>query len=167
MKNNQKGFTLVELLIVIALLGALAVGLLASLDPFEQFKKGDDTGVRNTVSEIQGAVIRYYSIKNSMPWGSTVFATAGVPATDPSVTNFISTIISTGELKTDFLSLAQNQLRNIFVSGTTTTVAVCFQPESKSFRSDPNTKFNDAGSVQGTEMSCGNASATNCYWCVK
>ena len=49
-----KGFTLIELLIVIALLGALAVGLLAALDPFEQLKKGTDTGTRNTVSEIQG-----------------------------------------------------------------------------------------------------------------
>ncbi|HEX7542609.1 MAG TPA: prepilin-type N-terminal cleavage/methylation domain-containing protein, partial [Patescibacteria group bacterium] len=68
MKNFNKGFTLIELLIVIALLGALAVGLLAALDPFEQLKKGTDTSVRNTVSEYQGAVIRYYAIKNQMPW---------------------------------------------------------------------------------------------------
>ena len=35
-KLLQYGFTLVELLIVIALLGALAIGLLATVDPFEQ-----------------------------------------------------------------------------------------------------------------------------------
>ena len=63
MKKFKSGFTLIELLIVIALLGALAVGLLAALDPFEQLKKGTDTGVRNMVSEIHGSAIRYYAIK--------------------------------------------------------------------------------------------------------
>ena len=111
MKNTKFGFTLIELLIVIALLGALAVGLLAALDPFEQFKKGDDTGVRNTVSEIQGAIIRYYSVKNQMPWG-----TADLVMTDAS-SGFSSTIniqnvIDAGELKKDFSTLAGNKLAN-------------------------------------------------------
>ncbi|MEK7634177.1 MAG: prepilin-type N-terminal cleavage/methylation domain-containing protein, partial [Patescibacteria group bacterium] len=68
MRKFYAGFTLIELLIVIALLGALAVGLLAALDPFEQLKKGTDTGVRNTVSEVHGSIIRFYAIKNYMPW---------------------------------------------------------------------------------------------------
>ncbi|MFS8159790.1 MAG: prepilin-type N-terminal cleavage/methylation domain-containing protein, partial [Candidatus Roizmanbacteria bacterium] len=68
MNHKKSGFTLIELLIVIALLGALAVGLLAALDPFEQLKKGTDSGVRNTVSEIQGAAIRFYALKEHQPW---------------------------------------------------------------------------------------------------
>ena len=48
--NKNKGFTLIELLIVIALLGALAVGLIGAIDPFEQLKKGADTGVRDLVN---------------------------------------------------------------------------------------------------------------------
>jgi len=63
MKKFTKGFTLIELLIVIALLGALAVALLAALDPLEQIKKGNDTGVRNTVAEIHGAMVRYSSLQ--------------------------------------------------------------------------------------------------------
>ena len=37
MKRNF-GFTLMELLIVIGVLGILAAGLLAAIDPFEQLK---------------------------------------------------------------------------------------------------------------------------------
>src|SRR5258706_16406106 len=67
-KRTNRGFTLIELLIVIALLGALAVGLIGALDPFEQLKKGTDTGTRDIVNQVQTAVIRYYSVKNAMPW---------------------------------------------------------------------------------------------------
>lgn len=173
MKNHvQQGFTLVELLIVIALLGALAVGLLASLDPFEQFKKGSDTGTRNTVSEIQQGVIRYYSIKNQMPWGTSgdTNATFTTMKADNSLfTGYISSIIDTGELKKDFVSLAQTQLKAIFVSGDDQKVTVCFQPQSKSFRSDANTKFDAIGNeLTGTAATnCPNPTATSCFWCVK
>ena len=51
MKRQKSGFTLVELLIVIALLGALAIGLIGALDPFEQLKKGTDTGTRDLVNK--------------------------------------------------------------------------------------------------------------------
>src|SRR3990167_2280277 len=134
MGKNRFGFTLIELLIVIALLGALAVGLLAALDPFEQLKKGTDTGVRNTVSEIHGAIIRYYGIKNYMPW-----CTDADTCSDPSAlqmdaaggTTIIDAIVSTGELKNDFAELAgTGTLGKIFVTGVNAdaTVAVCYAP---------------------------------------
>jgi len=39
MTRQNIGFTLMELLIVIGVLGILAAGLLAAIDPFEQLKK--------------------------------------------------------------------------------------------------------------------------------
>lgn len=159
-KIFKKGaFTLIELLIVIALLGALAVGLLAALDPFEQLKKGTDTGIRNTVSEIHGAVIRYYAIKSEMPWGTTGYSG---PASGAS--SYLQTIIDTGELKADFFKLAGNQLEQIYINGGSETVVVCFQPKSRSFRSDPNTKFTQDGQ---TDDNCPNPTANTCYWCVR
>lgn len=157
---NKKAFTLIELLIVIALLGALAVGLLAALDPFEQLKKGTDSGIRNTVSEIHGALIRYYAIKNSLPWGEN-----GYSGSAEGASAYLQSVIDTGELKTDFFRLAQNQLEQIFINGGSENVTVCFQPKSKSFRSDPNTKYDQ----NGNEITdgCPNANASTCYWCVQ
>lgn len=161
-KTNKLGFTLIELLIVIALLGALAVGLLAALDPFEQLKKGTDTGIRNTVSEIHGGFIRYYAIKNSLPWGNgSILSTK---ADDPSFTNYLQSVIDTGELKTDFFKLAGEQLKYIYVTATADTVTVCFQPKSRAFRADPNTKFKIDGN---DDSNCPNATADTCYWCVR
>lgn len=178
MKNLRKGFTLIELLIVIALLGALAVGLLAALDPFEQLKKGTDTGVRNTVSEFQGAVIRYYAIKNEMPWcdpGTDCgtledsFSEGTSPNTLGDMTNTITNVTNTGELKSDFATLAgQGTLDKITVFGDNTdaTVTVCFKPTAKSFVNDPNTKFDPATGAD-TCVADPDPAANTCLWCVK
>lgn len=169
------GFTLIELLIVIALLGALAVGLLAALDPFEQLKKGTDTGVRNTVSEVHGAIIRYYGIKNYMPWctdaDTCTDVSAGIvlDAGDANGTAMLAAIIATGELKNDFSELAgEGTLGKIYVSGDNedAAVSVCYKPTAKSFMSDPNTKFTSVGVTPNLTCPTGLA-ADDCYWCVK
>jgi prepilin-type N-terminal cleavage/methylation domain-containing protein len=174
MKKNTKGFTLIELLIVIALLGALAVGLLAALDPFEQLKKGTDTGIRNTVSEVHGAVIRYYGIRNEMPW-YTVSSAITMPVTNLSsgyTAVGLPQIISSGELKSDFSTLAAGQLKDITIAGGSDSVTVCFKPTSKSFRTDQNTKYDpssltDKGTNDTTH--CGNPAddTFSCLWCVR
>ena len=170
MKNSKFGFTLIELLIVIALLGALAVGLMAALDPFEQLKKGDDTGIRNTVSEVHGAVIRYYAIRSQMPWAPASTISVSDLSTGYTDVN-LSAIIDSGELKADFSTLAKGQLGRIKLAGTDQTVTVCFKPASKSFRTDPNTKFleSDMTEVADKDADCGPASSPTfaCVWCVK
>jgi len=166
---KKKSFTLIELLIVIALLGVLAVVSIAALDPFEQLKKAADTGVRNTVSEVHGAIIRYYAVRGNMPWTSDSIGPIDLSSGFNQVG--IERIIETGELKTDFSALAGgDRLRKITVVGTKESVTVCFRPESKSFRSDPNTKYDSAGREKGTGANtCGptNSDSFSCYWCVK
>ncbi len=180
MKKGSFGFTLIELLIVIALLGALAIGLLAALDPFEQLKKGTDTGTRNTVAEFQGAVIRFYSIKNFMPWCDDGECAnpldGGTEPTETQLTDMGDTmeaITDTGELKADFADLAGGQTDNIYVTGTNDPpqVAVCYKPTSKSFRSDPNTKYDKNGVVaaNGSQITCPDPAnaAAECYYCIQ
>ncbi|EKE13827.1 MAG: hypothetical protein ACD_12C00800G0003 [uncultured bacterium] len=179
MKKFTKGFTLIELLIVIALLGALAVGLLAALDPFEQLKKGTDTGVRNTVAELHGSVVRYYAIKNYMPWCSDStcsptldsFNESGSNDADDLTATVIPNIVGTGELKTDFATLAgTGTLGKIKVFGvnSTATVEVCYKPLAKSFIEDPNTKFVATTGVEAAAGTCKGQGGTDltCLWCV-
>ncbi len=162
----KKGFTLIELLIVIALLGVLAVGLLATIDPFEQLKKGRDTSTRNMVEEFYNAALRYYSINNSFPWGDTAQSAVTLDAAPMSA--YLTSIQSAGELKEAFLDASG--LESVFVTSSTCTgsacedLKVCFQPQSKAFRNDNNTKFDSLGenTVAGTGPDC-----STCYWCIK
>lgn len=179
MKKFSKGFTLIELLIVIALLGALAVGLLAALDPFEQLKKGTDTGIRNTVSEFHGATIRFYALKNQMPWCDPAVspATCNDP-NDVTLTTLngapyytaVDQVVNSGELKTEFVNLAGNQMGSIHVSGVNDppTMSVCFMPTSKSFQADKNTKYGSDGQLYSGAGSCKSAGgAVDCWWCIQ
>ena len=164
---KRHGFTLIELLIVIALLGTLAVALLAAIDPFEQFRKGQDTGTRNTVQEVFNAAIRYYALQNAWPaeWDPSdtwILTTEGQALSDwnqgttPETNTFLDPLISAGELKDNFIDLARGDLDRIFVMQRTPTtdqerteshIAVCFMPSSNAFQeADANTKFLATGS---------------------
>ncbi|MCR4329190.1 MAG: prepilin-type N-terminal cleavage/methylation domain-containing protein [Candidatus Roizmanbacteria bacterium] len=173
MQKQKKGFTLIELLIVIALLGTLAVALLAAIDPFEQFRKGTDTAIRNTAQEYYNALIRFYAQRSAFPTDFPQITPDGLgyPLT---TTSFVTGVIEAGELKSNFLEIAQDQLANIYVARAgVSKLLVCFQPQSKSFqKADKNTKYSsynftsssDDATVNTDSATC---SATNsCYWCV-
>ncbi|OGH11411.1 MAG: hypothetical protein A3B38_01115 [Candidatus Levybacteria bacterium RIFCSPLOWO2_01_FULL_36_13] len=67
---NIKGFTLIELLIVVGILGILSAAILATLDPFSQFQKGNDSRRKSDLSQIQKAIETYYQDKGSYPGSS-------------------------------------------------------------------------------------------------
>lgn len=171
-KFKQKGFTLLEILIVVALLGALIIGVLATIDPLEQIKKGTDTVRRNTSTEIYNAMISYYSINSSFPWTADVSAVAANAATMTDATGFLATAVNAGELKPDFVSLAGTHLGRIFLTstdpgtGVRQTISVCFLPEAKSFTLEDNARYNSAGDP-GTTCVSTEAGGVPCYWCVK
>lgn len=168
----KKGFTLIELLIVIALLGALAVGLIGAIDPFEQLKKGTDTGTRDLVNQVQTAIIRYFSVKNKVPWAAN-------PTSEPLNTGNMASAIGqmtiAGELRSDFNTIQAGSLTKVWVSGTGAALGeqpaavVCYQPTSKSFQSDPNTKYKDAaGTVDADGSYCKSGTGSHdCFWCIQ
>lgn len=64
----RRGFTLVELLIVIALLGVLAVAVIATINPVEQANRARDTKYNSDASQLVSAIERYFAANNKYPW---------------------------------------------------------------------------------------------------
>lgn len=67
-KVFEKGFTLVELLIVIALIAILSVAVLATINPIEQSNKAKDSTTQNDAAEVMNAYERYYANAQKYPW---------------------------------------------------------------------------------------------------
>lgn len=182
--KSQKGFTLIELLVVIGILGILATGLLATIDPLEQFRKGSDSNERTTALELVNAFTRYYAVHNTFPWDSAANGGAacgqGIPTpgtwtaavqtsavTGNSAFNLgtpgcLAQLVTEGELKTSFP--AQYQILNKLwvadtTSGTSKSVTVCFHPDSKSDQAKPTTNF--VGTTTGPTYSGAGLQTTN------
>ncbi len=68
MRQLKKGFTLIELIIVIAILGVLAVALIGALNPIEQVQRGQDAGRQATSKAIIDSINRFYASNQFMPW---------------------------------------------------------------------------------------------------
>ena len=66
--KSQMAFTMIELLIVIAILGILAVAVLAAINPIEQINRGRDTGSRSDAEQLLSAIDRFYAYKGYYPW---------------------------------------------------------------------------------------------------
>jgi len=64
----RTGFTMIELLIVIAVLGVLAVAVLSAINPIEQINRGRDTGSRSDAEQLLSAFDRFYTSQQIYPW---------------------------------------------------------------------------------------------------
>lgn len=86
------GFTMIELLIVISILGILAVMVLAAINPLEQINRGRDTAKRGDAEQLLGAFERYNAFNGYFPWQGD--------DTDTTVTNIDLTmqLVNTGWL---------------------------------------------------------------------
>ncbi len=157
-QSMAKGFTLVELLIVIALIGILSVAVLATINPIEQTNKARDAKFKNDAAEVLSAYERYYSAQNAYPWNTN---DTGVGTSVPAGTNVAigstdvgfgvmglgntnGALIATSELKSSFLgkepfgtsaTAASIDRMYVYHNGTTSTNYVCFHPKASANRS--------------------------------
>lgn len=67
-KYLPRGFTMIELLIVIAVLGVLAIAVLSAINPIEQINRGRDTGSRSDSEQLLSAIDRYNASQMLWPW---------------------------------------------------------------------------------------------------
>ncbi len=169
-----------ELLIVIGVLGILAAGLLAAIDPFEQLKKARDTNNRSAAIELLQSSQRYYATHGYLPWykmtgaaydcdaatvntlrtAATDYPYAYVVVNKPGSTAhdadmktcIDNTLGVDGEVKDTFFDGLATTL--YLTSGNATRVSVCFSPESKSNRSDGQTAYNTADTASSISDGC-------------
>lgn len=81
--SKSAGFTMIELLVVISVIGVLAVAVLSSINPIEQINKGRDTRTRSDGAQLINAVDRYFAIHEIYPWNDATYATSLAGDTNP------------------------------------------------------------------------------------
>ena len=134
MKRNS-GFTLVELLIVIALIAILSVAVLATINPIEQSNKAKDSTVQNDAAEVMNAYERFYANSQQYPWmyygavgskptvetamrlrsDSLGFGICTDVVDKTSDANTASAACSTAEVTTPGLLISKDELKTAFV----------------------------------------------------
>ncbi|MDI6734180.1 MAG: prepilin-type N-terminal cleavage/methylation domain-containing protein [Patescibacteria group bacterium] len=78
-----RGFTLVELLIVIAILVVLAVAVVLVLNPAELIKQSRDATRISDLSTLNSAIAYYLSVVTTPTWATTVTSTCTVGSAFP------------------------------------------------------------------------------------
>ena len=175
LSKKSSGFTLIELLVVIGILGILAAALVATINPFEQLNKAQDSNVENTLVEYVNGNVRYYTTRQAMPWLDASntdpnvtncvqdYNAAGSAFTAENLTNImpcVNALVDDNELQSSFTGVS-NILDQIYITGGSTSVTACYAPKSKSMQNNLNTKFNSSGGLAGS--SC--PGSAGCFWC--
>ncbi len=152
-RGFTKGFTLVELLIVIGLLGAIALIVISAINPIEQSNKARDARFKADASQMISAIERFYASNSKFPWE----ACSGCTATAEDAVDFITAsdtsiglcgssgcatggiLVTSNELKTEFLTRdwvkAATGDKQILIGkdqGSSSSVYACFVPLAKS-----------------------------------
>jgi len=161
-RAQTAGFTMIELLVVISVIGVLAVAVLSSINPIEQINKGRDTRTRSDAAQLINAVDRYYAIHEIYPWNVTTADYASGSVDDPAnaapdpYTEFVFTgtaddwdwidlLVTTGEVKEGFtnrLTLDDNVV--VFKEADANkTMYACFLPTSLAFKQEAMDNCND------------------------
>ena len=186
----SKGFTLVELLIVIGLLGAIALIVIAAINPIEQANRARDSRFQADGGQLVSAIERYFASHSNFPWEdcsasgcttstdeefgflSAASEAVGLCGTD---CNTQGLLITSDELKNEFL--ARDWLKSTAADsdkiqigkaqGSSTSVYACYVPLSKSNRDKAiagqkvhTLSFNTNGTVAVTTTACTAANST-------
>ena len=156
--RKSKGFTLVEMLIVIAVIGVLAVAVLSAINPVEQMRKARDTRRKSNAAELLNAIERYYATHEEHSASLTGHdqTTCALIVGDGAVNQLsLTQFVSEDELKSEFIDRVTDDdgTNNLYVGidSTTDLAYVCFEIESAANISKAGT---DACSVGGLSYTC-------------
>lgn len=182
MNKLSRGFTLFEILIVVVIIGLLAVGLIAAIDPIESIRKTGDTNLQVNAKNLQNAFALYYAREGTMPWNAAVpcdgntggsdipdgTSTSTAMSSSTVVNPCVAVLQTTGDLKASFANSMKANGKSLYLKGSSaagfeSTIYVCFQPQSKSFKKTQNNSATLAP-VDGAPVIETDPTAAN-YWC--
>ena len=184
--RRQAGFTMIELLIVITILGILAVAVLSAINPVEQINRGRDTGSRSDAEQLLSAMDRYYAFNGYYPWQVGAADTSGMDwtqvttslldANDCKVTDKLGALsagapadcVASDELKVTFIDRITQSTSNplyMFNGGAQGNSSyVCFMPKSKAFLTEATTRCSGTTPSDYPTEACGGG--TTKYSCI-
>lgn len=182
---KKLGFTMIELLIVIAVLGILAVAVLSAINPIEQINRGKDTGSRSDAEQALSSIDRYYATQGYYPWQTGASDTAhealawtaiGSVADTAASPQLMLDKLSTGgtaEIKSSYVTRITNPTYNtmyVYNRGQQgDSTYVCFLPKSGAFAEEAVTRCGTNGDGLPEDLSAIAAtvcSADNEYICL-
>ncbi len=168
---------MIELLIVIAVLGVLAVAVLSAINPIEQINRGRDTSSKSDAEQLLSAIDRYNASQQVWPWqddadddddivwSQVTTDLTGTDATCPILANLRyddsdGACPGTDEIKMAFVNritgTRYNALYMEYGGEAGDSVHICFSPQSRSFAQEADRRCNnEAEALELPEEACG------------
>lgn len=182
---SRAGFTMIELLVVISVIGVLSVAVLSSINPIEQINKGRDTRTRNDAAQLINAVDRYFSIQEEYPWNTNngeyiapvaeytdefVFAEESIGVTgEINDWGWEQILADNAEVKSGFVNrlTGDENVDYVFYKAGTgnSTMYACFVPSSNAFQQEARVRCENYSSSSSTESSDSPINAINSVIC--
>jgi len=169
---RQFGFTMIELLIVMSILGILSVAVLSAINPIEQINRGRDTGSRSDAEQLLSAIDRFYAFQGYYPWqtGATDTDHTALALTELSSVNSVRDSasapcsilakLSSGSALDSNCTSGSNELKSTFINrivkdgynhlsiynhgSTGDSTYLCFKVKSKAFETEADSRCGDA-----------------------
>jgi prepilin-type N-terminal cleavage/methylation domain-containing protein len=166
MRINKRGYTLVELLIVMAIVAILAVALLAAIDPIEQLKRARDSRTRVYLKELLSATDRFVTGNFLWPWNKAAYGWDVAEVVDTQNDPFVITgniewaeLLEKdyGELKRGYYErLKEVEAETGFVKSEFSGIVYgCFVPSSEQYYSDAVERCGDVRNWVGWDTTPG------------
>lgn len=164
-RSGKAGFTMIELLIVITILGILATAVLSAINPIEQINRGRDTGSQSDAEQLISAIDRYYAFNGTYPWQGTGDGAAqkedllasgtGLAKVDLALketsytgSTVLEELLAKDELKSSFITRIDQATNPLYIynsgDGGSSSTYVCFLPQSKAFKEQASVRCGDA-----------------------